>query len=467
MIKKWLTWINYALGSLTLLLIASGGLFLLYRPAEIPVYNDPPPKTALPKKAIPFSPESYKAIGEPLLSLHYSPMSQQLPDLKRYLIYYGKNGRPDAIAEKPLMHFAFSGNKTISSFTPGEKLYILYDRKLNPPQYVFSPGNEETSLWIDAMAEGSEAKVSVSMRGENGKIIKEPSSNANFDLPEKEYVRLGGSSHWEIGKTKVDATLLARQKGRWYGHDLFFERHGGKEYADIKGKQRIDFGEGEGVYSVFVNLNDSLVWDKEHWKVVKPGAESLGKPLLVIKKIDERLMNLELWDPEGKGKVLLNLLKSSEITPSTNSIDQFKFVGARTRTQFVFEIGGERILLSPHDWLLQTKDGWKKLETPQEVDDYVERRLTGPLFVVNEVEKRDDKQYMLATLFNAARTGAQALEIPLQKTACPTPGQKKGSKVKPSFKQQVRTPSVTIDEDVDEDEDEDEESDGDDDDEME
>lgn len=235
-------------------------------------------------------------------------------------------------------------------------------------------------------------------------------------------MRFGGTSGWEIGKNRVDATLLARQRARWFGPDVFLQTHGGKEYADIIGKQRIDFGEGDEAYSVFVGPNDTLIWTNDRWKVVKPGPDSLGKPMLVVKKIDERIMNLELWDPEGKGKVILNLLKSTEAPPPASLINQFKFVGARTRTQFVFEINKERMLLSPQDWLLLTKEGWMKLVTPKEIDDFVDRKLVGPLFIFDEVDRHDDKQFLKGTLFNAARTDMITVEIPLQQTAPNAPG---------------------------------------------
>ena len=173
-------------------------------------------------------------------------------------------------------------------------------------------------------------------------------------------------------------------------------------------------GEGAEVYSFYVGIGDSIVWEEDRWKVVKPGPESLGKPLLVVKKIEDRLMNLELWDPDGKGKIVLNLLKSSEVQAPINIVQSFKFLGARTRTQFVFEIDKERMLLSPHDWLLLTKERWIKLTTAEEIDAYVERTSTGPLFVFNEVERKDDHLSLIGALYNAARTDVQQVEIPLQ-----------------------------------------------------
>jgi hypothetical protein len=449
MIRKWLTRIIYGVSIAIILCLVMVFISLLMRPSDIPVSDKPPPKSTLPKRAFAQAKEAYEEVGPPFISLQFSPMSMQLPDLKRYLIYYGRNGRPDATQEHALLHFSFTGNKIVSSVMPGERLYILYDRKLHPPQYIFSPANAETSLWMEATAQGNEALVKVSMKGESGEIIQQPETNAKFSVAEKEYVRFGNAG-WEIGKNRVDATILARQKARWYGPDLFLARHGGKEYAAYVGKQRIDFGEGDDIYSVFVGLNDSLVWENNRWRGVKPGPDSLGKPLLLVKKIEERLMGLELWDPDGKGKVMLNLLKATEPSQQVDILQSFKFAGARTRTQFVFEIDKERMLLSPRDWLLLTPKGWVRLTTPKDIDDYVDRKLTGPLFVFDAVERKDDRLVLKGSLFNASRTDMQPADIILQQPGPGSPVQTQQKGADKGKKSSLRThhiPDTVDDED--------------------
>src|SRR5262249_15243613 len=153
-------------------------------------------------------------------------------------------------------------------------------------------------------------------------------------------------------------------------------------------------------YSVYIQVGDTLVWDNDRWEVATPGEDTLGKPLMVVKKVDERLITFEVWDPEGKSKVMLNLLKSNEPPPAANILQAFKYVGSRTRSQFVFELNKHRVMLSPQDWLLQTDKGWKKLTTHDEIDAYVEGRTPGLLFVFDGVEKRDDRQLLVGTLFN-------------------------------------------------------------------
>jgi hypothetical protein len=114
---------------------------------------------------------------------------------------------------------------------------------------------------------------------------------------------------------------------------------------------------------------------------------------------------------------LLNLLKSSEPWAVQNAQTlqhMFKFLGARTRTQCVFEINRERVILRPSDWLLLTSKGWKKLATEEEIDNYVKRKLSGTLFVFEGITRKDERQIMIGTLYSPARHECQPIELALQ-----------------------------------------------------
>lgn len=415
MSNQWLSWLNCVIVAVVICLVIGMGLVWLQRPSEIVCTNPISKQCRLPKNAFTQPPESYKEIGQPLLVLKDTPPNLQLPDLRQQLIYCGKNGRPDRVTTRPMMHFCFQNVRNVVSVAPGDKIYILYEKKgTSPSRYVFSPNNAETSLWIEAQPSDNEVLVKLFMKNEMGEIIHEPEAHAQFKLQEKESMRYTGNT-WEIGSWNVDGTLLARQKARWYGPDRFLERHGGEEYKPIVGKQRIDFGENDDVYSIFATPGDCFIWEGKCWKSVQPSEESLKHPLLVAKKIDDRLMTWELWDVDGKGKVILNMLKSTEPWLAQNAQTlqhMFKFVGARTKTQFIFEINKERLLLRPSDWLLMTNKGWKKLETAKEIDDYVSRRLTGTLFVFEGLKRKEDRQVVSGTLINPTRSELQEVELP-------------------------------------------------------
>lgn len=412
--KSWLRVANLGVicGAGVLLLAALS--FYTMRPSTITQNSFNVQKTSLPKSAFVLNKKAYEAIGNPMLELNFVRPSMRLPDLRNQVVYYGKNGRPDADADKQLLHFAMNGTKTTLSIGAGEKLYLVYDKKqATPAKYSFSPNNAETSIWIEASSQGNEALVKVGMNNEKGELVTEPQANAQFTLPEKEYARFSGGV-WEIGKTRVDGTLLARQRARWFGPDLFLDRHGGNEYQDLLGKQGIDFGEPDSHYSVFVKVGECMIWKDDRWNVAVPGQQTLGYPLLVVKKVDERVMNLELWDVEGKGKMPLNLLKANDPFVAQSVQDDFKFVGARTRSQFIFEVKDDRLTLKPHDWLLLTEEGWKKLDSVQAIDDYVSRKTQGILFVFDEVTRKDERQVLVGTVFNPTRSQMEMIEVPMQ-----------------------------------------------------
>jgi len=412
MLKRWLEWINYGIASAFALLLLYAFITEWSRPDTINLEEVTVVKTSLPKRSFAQSQEAYDQIGEPILSLEYRPPRMQLPDLKQKLNYYGQNNRPDTSSNSSLLHFNIDG--VTASVPPNEKLYLYYDKEGGAGKYRFSTNNMETSLWVEAVPGTKEASVLVGMYDVDGQMVKAPDLNASFKLKEKEFSRFGGKA-WEIGKWRVDGTLLARQRARWYGVDRFLERHGGEEYKEISGKNRIDFNDDDDKYSVFVGEGSTLIWDGKTWQDVEPGELSRGHPLLYVKKIDERLMNLELWDSEGKKKMALNLLKSMESWMPQNLQQEFKFLGARTRSQFVFEVDDEKMLLSPHDWLLLTDDGWVKLNTLDEIDDYVDLREKGTLFVFDGITRIGDQQVLKGEMFNPTRTKVHDIELPVQK----------------------------------------------------
>jgi hypothetical protein len=315
-----------------------------------------------------------------------------------------------------------------------------------PAQYVFSPQNQETPLWIEVSTLENDALIKVFMKNEQGDLIKEPSAYAQFRLSEKEGAKVPNKP-WEMGSWRVDGSLLARQKARWMGPDKFLETHGGDEFKELTGKQRIDFADEDEIYSVYVGMGESLVFDKNRWRVVKPNPSSLNYPLMVVKKIEDRIMSFELWDVGGKNKVILNIIKSGEPWNTQNLTSFFKCLGARTRSQYIFEIEGERVLISPKDWLLKTSESWIKVTTAKEIDDYVNRSLSGLLFVFTGVVAKEGKPVLTGLVYNSSRTEVQEIEIPIQQQGKVTPQGKK---------EKIKEEDEDSDDDDDDDDDDDE-----------
>lgn len=375
----------------------------------------------LPKGSFDQPQEAKEALSGSFLNLDYSPMALQLPDLKRFFIYSGKNSRPDADPAKQVYHFNLVGSKESAAIRVGEPLYLLYDKEQPTIKYVFSADNKPTSLWVQATPKEEGVEVRVFMRNDKGEIIQEPESNASFVLTEKPFARFQMTQDVKVGKFKADSTLLSRQKARWYGQDKFLQEHGGVEFADLASRERIDFEDEEESYSVYVAPSDVLIFKDNQWVRTAPSAATEEYPMMQVKQVEDRLMRLDLWDVGGGTKVSLNLIKSTAGWNPKAVEKEFKFVGAKTRSQFVFEVGDERIVLSPKDWYLQTTDGWIKLTTPKEIDDYVDGKISGILLVFNGVERKEGRQLIDATLYSPKKNQSEPLEIPVMQGGMPVP----------------------------------------------
>lgn len=410
---KWIKIFQY-IAFFALSLFSSAALLLTLMRSEVISHSESKMvKRQLPKSSFEFLGNAYEDVGVSTLNLNFVPPRLHLPNLRSTLIYYGQNGRPDAALDIPKMYFSLQGSKSVISTGINERVYLLYDKTLTTPcKYTFSPKNEPTMVWFTAEPEGNEAKLTLSMHESEGIAAAQEDPNRSFSLVEKEFIRTANlGSSWEIGKFRVDGSLLARQKARWVGIDRFLENHGGEDFPDFSEKQRLDFAEGDDLYSVYVKKGDCLVWNNDRWQVQEPCPDSSDKPLLVVKKIEERIMSLDLWDVEGKGKVAITLVKAPEVFRLEQITHDFRFVGARTKTQVVFQVDEERLIVKPGDWLLLTKEGWKKLNTIRDIDDYVNRKLVGPLFIFQEIAKKEDKSVLIGSLYNPNRTELHPIEI--------------------------------------------------------
>lgn len=370
----------------------------------------------LPKNSFALPETAYNNIGEPVLFTNIVPPKLELPDLRTYLSYYGTNARPDIGAASKLLYFGLKGSETPVGVMAGEKLFLRYDSTKKPGTFIFSPDNLPTNLWITATKDDNKANVEVEMNDERGVPVTEPAIRASFALTARDFTRTGGPA-WEIGKFKVDGTLLARQRARWFGQDQFLNQHGGEEFADQIGRERVEFGEGNERYVIYVKENDCLIWDGQKWHSVQIGEASRNFPLMCVNKIDDRLMRLDLWDAGGQGHVALNLVKSKEAWSPKSFEQDFKFISSRTLSQYVFQIKKERMVLRPFDWLLMTDTGWKPLTTVEEIDAYVERKTPGVLFVFSGPSQKDDKQVLKGVLYSPSRTDTSEVLFPFDQAA--------------------------------------------------
>lgn len=357
-----------------------------------------PSSSLLPASSFSPSIESYHQLNAAPLQLNYLPPALQAPDLSRQLIFRGSNKRPDSQGKGKLF-FSFASKP--EKIERVEKSTPVYLNKIEE-RLDFSPGNRPTDLWFVADPSGTEVKVSVYLKGEEGVRTK------SFNLKESP---LPMGTGWQIDQARVDSSFWVRQGVKWWGRDLFLEEFGGKEYEAFQGKEKLVFKDKEEEYSLYISPGEQLVFEKGRWRVEAPSSATQGLPLFVLEKVEERLLTGTLYQPAGEQKITLNLLKA--VDPLSWEPMRFQFMGARTRMHSLFKVEGKREIVGPEDWLLLEKGKWQKIKTVQEIDAYLEGKLGGPLLIVGPHIEKEGKPYYEATLFNKSRSASKKVEIPL------------------------------------------------------
>lgn len=378
------------------------GIYTFYSPVNLE--ETPPPSEFKKSKELPPNPfrleqEKYEAIGSKGLEIKWIEPKLQLPDLHEAFVFYGKSGRPDSQEGKSLLRLTFKGREESRAFAEKTKLFLTYSEG----RYDFSPGNQRTALWLEAKRQGDALSVAVFMLDDTQTLIKTPDNLHSFTLNAEEF-NTPPRLDMEVGGIRVDGGYFMRQHGRLVGKDVFFEMHGGEEFSHAKERERIDFLLDEDRYTCFVKEGDLLVWREGKWKVVDAAESTVGCPLLFAKKMDDRCLLFEFWDVAGQAKLPLNLVRLKVHDPFPDVAQEFKFVGAKTWTQFIVECRGKRLILKSGDWLVLSGEQWLKITTAQEIDAYVNGTLAGPLFVLDRLEKQEGNQVLIGHMFNTTRT---------------------------------------------------------------
>lgn len=409
-----LWWLNFSFLALTLALLL-GAIWIqasrspIVEPPLIPKVQTLPPSPFKPKNM------DYSPLGKPALQLGFQSPKMRVPDLKPLIHYQGHNLRPDAKEADSLFLTLGPLSETNPPFLvkERERIYLISQDDPKKP-YALSPANRPTSLWFEAERKGNTASIQVKMQDEKGEIQEEPLERTQFVIPEKPLSPLGQNKNFMIGTSRADAALLSRQKARWQGKDQFLEDHGGPEFENVVGKQRVQFGEGEEAYSVYLGKDDVMIWKDDHWVVPEKDQPTQSYPLARVNKVEERIMNFDLFDPSGKNKVVLNLLKLQEAPLSALIPQDFQFIGARTKVHSTFKVSGKRMMIGPGDWFLHTPEGWIKLRSAKEIDAFVKGITPGALLVIDRIEDINEERYFAATLYSRSRATAESILLPLK-----------------------------------------------------
>ena len=405
----------------TLLAIGALALILL----GISEYATPPASPnipQLPEQKKPSLPRSFSEANafdaintSSFLSLEPIPLKPRLPDLRGQLVYYGSNHRPDTEDQSAKVQIGFRGDQNQFFVLIGTKVYIKKDPKPPLGRWILSPDNATTSTWIEVQPKNiREAQINVYTSDVDGRIIRDPIELSSFALPQMRTIQNPVNvASWEIGGYRVDNSLLARQRAQWFGKDAILEEMG-DEGSDLQSKERVTFTKQDSsTYSCLVAKGDALAFYADEWHNVILGPESRNKPLLLLQEIDDRAMHFDLWDPEGKNRLQLQLHKSQAPRFVAEKLP-IKLVGARSKRDWIAEIAGKRTLLRVDDWILfQNNGSWLKIQDVDTLDAFINGRLKGVLIVLEEPKKELAEPALNGIIFDETRTQKAPLKISL------------------------------------------------------
>lgn len=341
------------------------------------------------------------------MRLEYAPPQLRVPNLSALLTFVGVNQRPDAERGAPSLFFTLGSAKEVIQAKAGENVYLTVKNGVYAP----SPRNEPTDLWFTPKQQGGAASVEVRVKNDEGVISQEPKSASQLTIPEKPIA--AQMSNWNVGKWRADSALLIRQGAKWYGRDLFLEKHGGDEYAAVSSKHRIQFGEGDERYSLYMDPGDFVVYQGDKWVVPAQGAETAKMPLLRMMRADEKVLAFELFAPEGSQKLLLNVVKAADPLPSHPVDQDFGFIGARTKTHFLFKVSGNREIVAAGDWFVMGSQGWEKIKKVKDVEKYVSGNIPDAMIIIDGITGEGDTRSLHGTLFSPQRSQFTEINLPL------------------------------------------------------
>jgi hypothetical protein len=186
--------------------------------------------------------------------------------------------------------------------------------------------------------------------------------------------------------------LLAEAK--WWGKDQFRGSAVSGERLEL-GSELIEIQEG-----------DWLVWRGKWEKSEKPEKDM---PVARIQSSGLKALVLDAWDAEGHIRIALN---SSIGTPmKIKGEDLFSSIRIRSERQISCMLEKQCMILKTGDWILKSDGRWRILRKKDERDAFLNGKLFGELFILDQISQKQGQKMVQGRLFNSVRTQVVPIEM--------------------------------------------------------
>ncbi len=189
--------------------------------------------------------------------------------------------------------------------------------------------------------------------------------------------------------------LLAEAK--WWGQDLFRGSYESSERIELS--ELLELREG-----------DFLVWKEGKWQ--KSLTLDRDVPIARIQSVSPKLLVLEGWDQNGHTRIGLGLNSGPPF--KMKGEDLFSSIRVRSEKQISCTIEKQCMVLKIGDWVLKTAGRWKILRKKEERDAFLNGKLFGDLFILEQISQKQGQKMIQGRLFNPGRTQVVSIEMQAQ-----------------------------------------------------
>lgn len=341
----------------------------------------------------------YASIGKGPLMLcgtYSSPLASALSHEIVLLVPSSRPGDGQSVGQQLLLGLKNSREKL--NIPNGEVIYLdcQFSNDESPHQLQFS--SKPSQIWLKPVILDPSS------------ILIEAGLSKDENASHCEFVLKANSSGLQA-TSEENLFYASLKKAKWWGSDVLFQLYGGKEYQNLKNKQKIEL-KGDPSSFLYIAQGDYLTFQNGKWEITDLAEAPLSSPLAYVKEMTANQLKLTVWDEKGFAFDEIKLtLEGKQKGASQNEI--FSSIRFRTATQVTCLIGKRRVILKCGDWLLKTGAGWRNLNKLSEIEAYLTHQLKGELFIFDSIEKKEDKFFVKGHLIDEMRSSAFSMTLPV------------------------------------------------------
>jgi hypothetical protein len=363
----------------------------------------------------------YDAIGSGGLTLNPRPALGWICRIADELFLIAYNSRPDVSERHSNILLSLKQGKDPVEILNGKTLYLKESQEGRGLDVSY----EATSLWVKPILL------------DNGSILVEAGrrlkSQDGLEGEEKGQFILNRKGAIPAMYSPVSSDFVSEIKdARLFGQDLFMQKYGGNEFSFFAQKSKLELSHPAGTYALFISAGDYLIYKEGEWQVAPLEEVSPEYAVAKIKSLSPRAAEIECWDRMGyhAQHIKLEMEKPARFHLKPDTLPSS--IRLRSSSQVSCSFGKKRVILKQGDWLLKTKSGWRNLRRREEIEQCLQHRIKGELFIFDSIEKDQGKLMMKGHCFDESRTQVQPFSLPVdaEKNQIKTT---RGKRTSPSF----------------------------------